>query len=73
MVNRTPACRSERDKDESSQTEGDQISGIYLLPEEWRMEAETPYQIGEETRIQTETAVKAELGSIDGIPDEKDK
>ena len=37
------------------------------------MEAETPYQIGEETRIQTETAVKAELGSIDGIPDEKDK
>ena len=44
-----------------------------LLPEEWRMEAETPYQIGEETRIQTETAVKAELGSINGIPDEKDK
>ena len=28
MANRTPACRSERDKDESSQTEGDQISGI---------------------------------------------
>lgn len=73
MVNRTPASRSERDKDESSQTEGDQISGIQLLPEEWRMEAETPYQVGEETRIQTETAVKAELGSINGIPDEKDK
>ena len=37
------------------------------------MKAKTPYQVGEETRIQTETAVKAELGSIDGIPDEKDK
>ena len=72
MVNRTPVCRSERDKDESSQTEGDQISGIQLLSEEWRMEAETPYQVGEETRIQAETAVKAELGSIDGIPNEED-
>ena len=35
------------------------------------MEAETAYQIGKEVRIQAEATVKEELGSIDGIPNEK--